>query len=40
MKNPNDDGISPWYSTDFGEILKTPEWTFKKVDLKRFGNDD
>ena len=37
LKNPNNDKISPWYSTTFGEILKTPEWTFNKGDLKRFG---
>ena len=36
LKNPNDDKISPWYSTDFGEILETAQWTFSKNDLKRF----
>jgi hypothetical protein len=36
LKNPNDQSISPWYSVDFGSILITPEWTFKKTDLKRF----
>jgi hypothetical protein len=38
MKSPNDDdiNISLWYSIGVGEILKTPEWTFKKSDLKRF----
>ena len=36
LKNPNDDKMSPWYSTDFGEVLETPEWTFSKDDLKRF----
>lgn len=36
LKNPEDEGLSPWYSTDFGEELYTPEWTFKKTDLKRF----
>lgn len=25
-----------WYSTEFGNVLKTPEWTFKRSDLKRF----
>lgn len=34
LKNPNDPGLSPWYSTDFGETLKTPEWTFRSADLK------
>lgn len=36
LKNPNDDTISPWYSTDFSEKMVTPEWVFKKSDLKRF----
>ncbi len=36
VKNPNDDDLSPWYPLDFGDTLKTPEWTFKKDDLKRF----
>lgn len=34
--NPNNSGLSPWYREDFGETLNTPEWTFKKSDLKRF----
>ncbi|MDY4575393.1 MAG: DUF4846 domain-containing protein [Intestinibacter sp.] len=34
--NPNDQYLSPWYSLDFGENLKTPEWTFTKDQLKRF----
>lgn len=28
--------ISPWYDIRFGDQLETPEWTFKKTDLKRF----
>lgn len=36
LKNPNNLDLSPWYSIDFGEELKTPEWDFKKTDLKRF----
>jgi len=36
LKNPNDSRLSPWYSGDFGGILKTPEWVFGKDDLKRF----
>ncbi|MGH1366639.1 MAG: DUF4846 domain-containing protein [Calditrichia bacterium] len=27
---------SPWYSSDFGSVLKTAEWTFGKDDLRRF----
>ena len=34
--NPNDESLSPWYSLDFGENLKTPEWSFTKDQLKRF----
>ena len=36
LKNPDNSQLSPWYDNDFGEILRTPEWTFKKTDLKRF----
>lgn len=36
LENPNNRKTSPWYSTKFGDILKTPEWSFKKADLKRF----
>lgn len=36
LKNPKDKSLSPWYSADFGEILVTPEWTFKSSELKQF----
>ena len=36
LQNPSNKNLSPWYSTDFGNVLQTPEWTFKKADLKRF----
>jgi hypothetical protein len=36
LKNFNDDGLSPWYSLNFREELKTPEWTFGRDQLKRF----
>jgi hypothetical protein len=36
LKNRNDAGLSPWYAAEFEGELKTPEWTFKKADLKRF----
>ncbi len=36
LLNPNDTQLSPWYSLNFGETLKTPEWTFSSKDLKRF----
>ncbi len=36
LANPNDRKLSPWYNLDFEGDLITPEWTFKKNDLKRF----
>jgi len=36
LKNPKDPSLSPWYSTDLGETLETPEWLFKKSELKQF----
>lgn len=36
LKNFENGNISPWYSLNFGEVLKTPEWTFTNKDLKRF----
>lgn len=36
LKNPNNGSLSPWYSIDFGTTLKTPEWTFSSLQLKRF----
>ena len=36
LKNFNDDSLSPWFSVNFVEQLKTPEWIFKKEDLKQF----
>ncbi len=36
LKNPNNVSINPWYDTDFGSTLKTPEWTFNASQLKRF----
>lgn len=32
--NPNNPHLSPWYSTNFGGKLHTPEWTFVAADLK------
>ena len=37
LKNPGDDALSPWYSSRFGEILRTPEWVFRSSQLKRWG---
>jgi hypothetical protein len=36
LKNPNNQALSPWYSTDFNDALKTPEWDFYKTHRKRF----
>jgi Domain of unknown function (4846) len=36
LKNPNNSTQSPWFNEDFGDILETPEWVFKKAELKRF----
>jgi len=36
LKNPSDARLSPWYPADFGEELRTPEWTFARGDRRRF----
>lgn len=36
LRNPGDAALSPWYTTDFGDALETPEWTFRARDLRRF----
>ncbi|MBU8891892.1 MAG: DUF4846 domain-containing protein [Bacteroidales bacterium] len=36
LVNPDNRKLSPWYNLDFEGDLVTPEWTFKKSDLKRF----
>jgi hypothetical protein len=36
LANPNDARLSPWYASDFGAMLRTPEWTFSAGDLERF----
>jgi hypothetical protein len=36
LMNPNDSCLSPWYASDFGDILATPEWTFRASDRMRF----
>jgi hypothetical protein len=35
LRNPSGGSINPWYHIP-GEMLATPEWTFKSTDLKRF----
>ncbi|MBA4387181.1 MAG: hypothetical protein C0404_04310 [Verrucomicrobia bacterium] len=39
LKNLADPEISPWYGTGFGEHLKTPEWLFKRTELRRFAEE-
>jgi hypothetical protein len=36
LKNFNNQNLSPWYDTDFEGDLETPEWTFKKSNLRRY----
>ncbi len=39
LKNPSARDSSPWYATDFGDVLDTPEWDFAKSALKRWPGD-
>jgi hypothetical protein len=36
LQNPSSKKLTPWYSTQFGNRLATPEWNFSKNNLKRF----
>jgi hypothetical protein len=36
VKNPRNNTGNPWYSTDFGDELDTPEWSFTRDQLMRF----
>lgn len=37
LRNPADAALSPWYPLPLGQkTLRTPEWTFRATDLKRF----
>ncbi|HEY3358343.1 MAG TPA: DUF4846 domain-containing protein [Polyangia bacterium] len=36
LKNPGDPRLSPWYATSFGQVLVTPEWVFRRDELKRW----
>ncbi|AEE53586.1 DUF4846 domain-containing protein [Haliscomenobacter hydrossis] len=37
LQNPNDAKLSPWYSINSpGDEVITPEWDFKKLQLRRF----
>ena len=34
LVNPSNDGLSPWYEIPDGEVIDTPEWVFRKSNLK------
>jgi hypothetical protein len=36
LRNPAASDGSPWYRTDFGDTLVTPEWRFTRQQLKRW----
>lgn len=36
LKNFGNSKLSPWYSVNFDDKLETPEWTFKKSQLREF----
>lgn len=36
LVNPANKDLSPWYSLSFGQELQTPEWTFRREDLRHF----
>jgi hypothetical protein len=36
LSNLDNQNITPWYSSNFGETIKLPGWTFYKKDLRRF----
>jgi len=36
LQNPNEDGVTPWFTLPSGTRLPTPEWNFTIHDLKRF----
>jgi len=36
LNNSMNSRLTPWYDTEFGEILQTPEWDFSVGDLMRF----
>lgn len=36
LKNPDDADLSPWYPVPLMATVRTPEWDFRKSDLRRF----
>jgi hypothetical protein len=39
LSSPSLPSVSPWYELTEEEAIVTPEWTFKKTDLKRFAQE-
>ncbi len=40
LANPARGAGDPWYRADFGAALRTPTWTFRAEELKRFGPEE
>lgn len=36
LKNPMDEGLSPWYKAGNERMIETPEWTFNQQQLRRW----
>ena len=36
LKNPMNEGLSPWYEVDNAESIYTPEYNFRRNELKRW----
>jgi Domain of unknown function (4846) len=36
LKNPMNESFSPWYEVDDSDLIETPEYTFKKNELRRW----
>ena len=36
LVNPSSPAPGPWYEADFGDTLRTPHWTFRRNELRRF----
>jgi hypothetical protein len=36
LQNPTNENLSPWYEVNEGELIKTPEYTFKKNELMQW----
>jgi len=40
LRNPENGALGPWYDSNFGSVLRTPEWTFNASHLRRFRDSD